>query len=102
MNYIIWLAIFIWTPTLIMWHRHFNLLWRYRITLLHAIFFAFVFSIPWDILTVKHNIWFFPKEGNLGIYLGCLPIEEYLFMATVTLFVATIMIILKYKGKLKT
>lgn len=101
MGYLFWLTIFVLAPSLYLWYLNFNLLWKYKKTILYAIFFAFIFSIPWDILAVKNIIWFFPKEGNVGIILGRLPIEEYLFMSTVTLLISSLTIALKYKGQLK-
>lgn len=95
--YLIWLLIFICIPTLIIWLLNFNLLWKYKKTLGHVIFFALVFSIPWDIYAVKTNIWMFPDEGNIGLNIGLLPIEEYLFMAFVSLLIGSIAIVLKYK-----
>lgn len=59
-------------------------------------FFALVFSIPWDMLAIQNKIWYFPKEGNIGFSLGGIPFEEYLFMATVTLLAGSIMILIKY------
>lgn len=97
--YLIWLLIFVLTPTFLIWLFNFNLLWRYKATLTHAIFFALVFSIPWDIYAVKSNIWSFPREGNAGIQIGILPLEEYLFMTLVTLLIASITITIKYRLK---
>lgn len=96
MNYLIWLFVFIWIPTLILWFFNFQLLWKYRKTLLYAMFFALLFSIPWDILAVSNHIWFFPKGGNIGFWIGGIPFEEYLFIATVTLLAGSIMILIKY------
>jgi lycopene cyclase domain-containing protein len=60
-------------------------------------FFALVFSIPWDIFAVTNHLWFFPKEGNIGFLILGLPIEEYLFMTTVTLLIGSITILVKYR-----
>lgn len=62
-------------------------------------FFALVFSIPWDILAVTNKIWSFPKEGNIGFFILGLPIEELLFMTTVTLLIGSITIVVKYHKK---
>lgn len=99
MEYLIWLASFVWFPTLILWFLFPKLLWRYRITLFHAAIFALIFSVPWDILATKTNIWQFPKESNIGIYIGGLPLEEYLFMVFVTILISSVTIVAKYKLK---
>jgi lycopene cyclase domain-containing protein len=58
---------------------------------------ALLVSVPWDKMAVENEIWFFPKEGVLGISIGGLPLEEYLFISTVTLLVVTTTIIFKYQ-----
>lgn len=97
MNYLIWLTIFIWIPTAILWLFNFNLLWRHRKILLYAMIGALFISVPWDIVAISNRIWYFPKEGVMGIYFGIVPLEEYLYMATVTLLIATITLLLKYR-----
>jgi lycopene cyclase domain-containing protein len=39
--------------------------------------------IPWDMAFTAMNIWSFNPNYNLGIYLGNMPLEEYLFFLTV-------------------
>lgn len=97
--YLILLLVFVMIPTSVIWLFNFNLLWRYKATLIHAMFFALVFFVPWDIYAVKSGIWYFPKEGNAGIQIGILPLEEYLFMALATLLIASIAILIKYRLK---
>lgn len=96
MSYLFWLLLFIWLPTLVIWYFNFALLWKYRKTLLFAMFFALVFSIPWDIFAIQNKIWIFPKEGNIGFFILELPVEELLFMTTVTLLIGSIVILVKY------
>jgi lycopene cyclase domain-containing protein len=62
-------------------------------------FFTLVFSIPWDFLAVTNHIWSFPEGHNLGFYIIELPLEEYLFMTTVTAFLATMTIVFKYQKR---
>ena len=59
-------------------------------------FFSLVFSIPWDIFAIRNRIWIFPKEGNIGLFILDLPIEELLFMTTVTLLIGSVVVIVKY------
>ena len=39
----------------------------------------FIIGILWDTYAVSHQQWIFPGNGLLGINIGILPIEEYLF-----------------------
>ncbi|MBI2547487.1 MAG: lycopene cyclase domain-containing protein [Candidatus Aenigmarchaeota archaeon] len=95
----IWLSLFVWLTTLVLWTFNFNVLKHYKKTLLLCIFFALVFSIPWDYLALKTGMWNFPKENNIGILLAGLPLEEFLFIIFVTLEVSTITLVLKKRVK---
>lgn len=97
MSYLLWLFVFIWLPTFILWLFNFSLLWRYKKILIYAMIGALSISIPWDILAISNHIWYFPKQGIVGIYLGIIPLEEYLYMTTVTLFVASVVLIFREK-----
>lgn len=96
-SYLVWLAIFVWLPTAVIWMVSFELLWRYKITMLHVMVFSLIFSVPWDIFAIRNEIWFFPPESNIGVVIGSLPLEEYLFMVTVGLMVASVTVVAKYK-----
>lgn len=96
MSYIVWLGLFVWLPTVFLWIHYHHILKKYKRTIVYAIFFALLFVIPWDTLAVGDAIWIFPKGGTLGIYIGVLPLEEYLFIATVTLFVSSMTLVFKY------
>ena len=60
--------------------------WKFRIRLYHSfkervtiIGLLFIIGITWDYYAVSQGHWKFPGSGLLGIYIGILPIEEYLF-----------------------
>lgn len=97
MSYILWLIFFIWIPSVYLWLRNFHLLWKYRMVFLSAMVGTLLVSIPWDILAVRNHIWYFPQNGNLGMYIGELPLEEYLFMMTVTLIIASVAVVMVKK-----
>ncbi len=98
-TYLLWLAIFVWLPTLFLWLTNFDVLKRYKKTLGFCIFWALAFSVPWDILAIKTQIWSFPVEANIGLWFGGLPLEEYFFIVFVTFMVSTLALVLKNKFK---
>ena len=98
-TYLKWLLIFVWLPTLLLWVTNFDILRRYKRTLLSCVFCALVFSIPWDYWGIKTKIWIFPQDTNLGIWFGGLPLEEYLFIIFVTFEISTLTLVLKRKAK---
>lgn len=102
MTYLLWLIYFVWIPTSVIWLFQYKLLWKYKKTLLFAMTAALIFSIPWDLLAVKTNIWYFPQGHNLGLFIFSLPLEELLFMTTVTLLAGSVAIISKYTLDKKT
>ena len=97
--YLLWLTLFVCIPLLILWFFQFKLLIKYWKTLFYSVCGTWIISIPWDFYAVTNHIWYFPSRGISGIYFGVLPIEEYLFMAFVTLLLASITIVIKYKIK---
>jgi lycopene cyclase domain-containing protein len=99
--YLIWLAIFVWIPIFGLWAYKPKLMWRHRKTLGLCIFWALVFSVPWDIWSVRANVWVFPPDTNIGIIIGGLPLEEYLFFIFAALFVASLTLVLKDKIKMQ-
>jgi len=99
MSYIIWLTIFIWLPTFVLWLKFWNILRKYTKVCILVMAGALIFSLPWDVYSVTNGIWYFPKGGHLGVYLGLLPIEEYLFITTVAFLTTTVTLILKYKSR---
>ncbi|MCK4996499.1 MAG: lycopene cyclase domain-containing protein [Thermoplasmatales archaeon] len=54
-----------------------------------ALFILFIVGIIWDQVSVRLGIWSFSQDKILGNLFG-VPIEEYLFIIFVPLFVITI------------
>jgi len=46
----------------------------------------FVVGVLWDTFSVSQHIWEFPIQGTIGIRIGLLPIEEYLFFLAAPYF----------------
>lgn len=99
MSYLIWLSIFVWFPIILLWIFDSQLLWKYKKTLLHIIFFCLVFFIPADFFATSIKVWVFQKESNLGISIGILPLEEFLFAVSAALLTAFLTIVAKYRLK---
>jgi lycopene cyclase domain-containing protein len=53
----------------------------------------------WDIYAVAHQHWIFPGPGLSGIYIGLLPIEEYLFFLIPPYLAITIAVIIRERIK---
>jgi lycopene cyclase domain-containing protein len=96
-NYVLWLVLFVLAPLGVLWSLYFRYLWQYKRTLWTCILFALLFSVPWDVVAVKANIWNFPKSSVLGIWFLNLPIEELFFMVFVTFLYATTALVVKLK-----
>lgn len=97
MEYIIWLSISSGIPLALIWIKYFDLLWKYRMTLILVILLAFLIHVPWDINVVKIGIWSFPGGKNFGITVVNLPLEEYLYTIFTPLLGASITLVTKYK-----
>jgi len=49
----------------------------------------FIVGVVWDTFAIWRHHWVFPS-GNLGIVIGLMPLEEYLFILIVPYFVLTL------------
>jgi lycopene cyclase domain-containing protein len=50
----------------------------------------FVIGAAWDTVSVIERTWIFPGNGLVGIWIGVLPLEEYLFFLVVPFWILTI------------
>ncbi len=71
--------------------------WKYKIHLYHsrrerfvATLVMFVIGVAWDNFSTWRGHWMFPAEGTIGIKIGFIPIEEYLFILIVPFWVLTV------------
>jgi len=42
---------------------------------------AFLYTAPWDNLIVVNRVWSYSRRQVLGLVIGVIPLEEYLFYA---------------------
>lgn len=79
-------------------HLYHNRKERIEITL-----FFFVISILWDSFAIWRGHWIYPANQTLGITIGVLPLEEYLFAFIIPYFIITFYKLLdsKFRGKRK-
>jgi lycopene cyclase domain-containing protein len=78
--------------------------YRYRIRLyssrrerwLIPLFFFFV-GLGWDSFAVWRGHWYFDYSNLLGIQIGLLPLEEYLFFVVIPYFILTVYRVLKIR-----
>lgn len=54
------------------------------------ILFFFIFGALWDTLAYYKGNWIIPVEKTLGITIGLMPLEDYLFLLISPYFVITI------------
>ncbi len=50
----------------------------------------FVIGVAWDSISTVEKIWIYPGNGLIGIWIGVLPIEEYLFSLVVPFWILTV------------
>ncbi len=49
----------------------------------------FVVGILWDQYAVLRGHWYYPGNGTLGIFIGKIPLEDYIFMILVPYAILT-------------
>lgn len=92
-SYLIWLSVFVLLPSIMLFLLFWNTLRTYLKPLALAPLGALIFSVPWDIISVREHIWYFEEPYIVGVWFGDLPLEEYLFIIFVTLLFAQISVL---------
>ena len=93
-TYLRWLAVFFGLPLAVLWATHFRLLWSQRKAVRACAVWALIFSVPWDIWAVRMRVWTFPADTHLGLSVGGLPLEEYVFIVGGAAFVSSFTLVL--------
>jgi lycopene cyclase domain-containing protein len=57
----------------------------------------FVIGVAWDSISTIEKTWIYPGNGLIGIWIGVLPIEEYLFSLVVPFWILTVYRVLEAK-----
>ena len=93
-TYLIWLALFIGLPIIIMAFRWRTTLIRQWRTLLLIVLGALAGGWAWDALSVRVGVWHYRPENVLGHWFLGLPLEEWLWIAGVALMFGMLTVIL--------
>jgi len=59
----------------------------------------FIIGVLWDHFAIFRGHWHFPGPGMIGIKIGLMPIEEYLFILIVPFWIITVYKVLTKKIK---
>lgn len=59
----------------------------------------FIVGVLWDSLAIFRGHWDFPGRGLLGVKIGLMPLEEYLFILIIPFWILTLYKILDKKIK---
>lgn len=96
-TYIVWLALFIGLPLLALAVAGRRALWRQRRTLAWTVLGALVGGWAWDALIVRLGAWFYDPAKIVNLWIAGLPLEEWLWIAGVTLMFGAMTILLEEK-----
>lgn len=50
----------------------------------------FIIGVAWDTFAISRGHWLFPAGHHLGLTIGLMPVEEYLFMLVQPYFIITV------------
>lgn len=74
---------------------------RFR-TLLLAAVMGLVIGVPWDTISACYfHTWYWNEETLVGVWIGGLPLEEYLFMVLVPMMLIGASLIFKIELHIK-
>jgi lycopene cyclase domain-containing protein len=100
LTYMIWLALFIGLPLLALFVVGRRALWRRRAALGWTLAGALVGGWAWDALIVRIGGWYYDPNNILNIWLVGLPLEEWLWIAGVTLLFGGLTVLLAERSKM--
>jgi lycopene cyclase domain-containing protein len=98
-TYIIWLALFVALPLLALLIAARHALWRRRRALLLTIAGALIGGWAWDALIVRLGAWYYDPRFILNWWIVGLPLEEWLWIAGVTLLFGGLTIMLEERRR---
>jgi len=78
------------------WKYRFHLYQTRKERILITLIF-FVIGVAWDSFATIHKTWIYPGNGLVGVWIGVLPIEEYLFSLIVPFWILTVYRVLDKK-----
>ncbi len=93
-TYLIWLACFIGVPLLALMIGRGRVLWRQRRALFYVTAGALVGGWIWDALAVRFGVWYYDPNHLSGWWWAGLPLEEWLWIAGVTLMFGALTVVL--------
>ncbi len=68
-------------------HKKFQLkLFENKKQMLTFSLLEYIIGITWDTYAISRGHWVYPKEGVLGVFIGLMPVEDYLFIFVVPYF----------------
>ncbi|MEF8847269.1 MAG: lycopene cyclase domain-containing protein [Candidatus Paceibacterota bacterium] len=82
MEYLLILLVFLFSGIFLKWKYNISLYDSSRARIVVPLLFLIV-GLTWDYFAVHNNHWNYSGEGLVGVNIGSLPIEEYLFMLIV-------------------
>jgi lycopene cyclase domain-containing protein len=94
LTYIIWLALSVGLPLLALVLLARRALWRRRRALAWVLLGALLGGWAWDALAVRLGAWYYDQRNILGWWIGGLPIEEWLWIAGVTLLFGCVTVVI--------
>lgn len=90
MSYLLWLALFVLTPLIILWAMYFKTLKRYVRIYVIVVACVLVVSVPWDYISIKERIWYFTPPYIMDVWLLGIPIEEWMLYVFFSILLATV------------
>ena len=98
MEYLIILLAILIITAFLEWRHHIHLYHSRKERIIITLVF-FIIGVVWDSYQMSKGHWVYPGPGTLGITIGFIPLEDYLFVLIVPYMILTIYKILDKKIK---
>lgn len=98
-TYMYWLLLFIGLPILLLSTVQFRRLWQQRRALAWTLVGAGIGGWAWDALAVRLGAWYYKESNILNVWIGGLPLEEWLWITGVSLMFGIVTVIFKERNR---
>lgn len=97
-TYLFWLLLFLALPVAAIWLIWPRQVWGQRRALAWTTLGALVGGWLWDGIAIQVSVWYYDPANIAGVWLGGMPLEEWLWIVGVTLLFGSITVVLMERG----
>lgn len=94
LSYLYYMVLFCWVPIAFLWLRYGKILKKRSGIIAKVVGIASIAGFLWNELALFYGTWYYGSGKILGIYVSLMPVEDVLFIASVSLVITSATVVL--------